>query len=82
MRLDIGFGAQVCYIHAYMQPVPPGLSWPPADWRETRKEYMERMRGRGAAEKTPQRLKPLAVPLAQSWTRSSADCDMCRKPGW
>jgi len=43
-RLDIRFRAQFCYIDAYTEPVPPGPNWPPANWPETREEYMERMR--------------------------------------
>jgi hypothetical protein len=42
-RLDIRFKNQFCYIDAYTEPVlSPG--WPPADGRETRDEYVRRLR--------------------------------------
>ena len=43
-RLDIRFRGQFCYVDAYTEPEedPPG--WPPADWPETREEYLERLR--------------------------------------
>ena len=43
-RLDIRFRGQFCYVDAYTEPDDMGLNWPPADWPETREEYMERMR--------------------------------------
>ena len=42
-RLDIRFRGQFCYVDAYTEPEDtPG--WPPPDWPETRKEYLERLR--------------------------------------
>ena len=42
-RLEIRFRGQFCYIDAYTEPEDtPG--WPPADWPETREEYLERLR--------------------------------------
>lgn len=43
-RLDIRFRDQFCYIDAYTEPEPPDPSWPPPGWRETREEYLERLR--------------------------------------
>jgi hypothetical protein len=43
-RLDIRCKGQFCYIDAYTEPAPPGPDWPPADWPETREEYLERLR--------------------------------------
>ena len=43
-RLDVRFRAQFCYVDAYTEPEPPGPNWPPADWPETREEYLERLR--------------------------------------
>jgi hypothetical protein len=43
-RLDIRFRGQFCYIDAYAEPEPPGPSWPPPDWPETRDAYLERLR--------------------------------------
>jgi len=43
-RLEIRFRSQFCYIDAYKEPAEPGPNWPPANWRETREEYMERLR--------------------------------------
>lgn len=43
-RLDIRFRGHFCYVDAYTEPVPPGPNWPPADWPESREEYMERLR--------------------------------------
>ena len=43
-RLEIRFRSQFCYVDAYTQPVEPGPNWPPANWPETRAEYMERLR--------------------------------------
>ena len=43
-RLDIRFRGQFCYIDAYQEPEPPGPNWPPADWPESREEYLERLR--------------------------------------
>ena len=42
-RLEIRFKNQFCYIDAYTEPVLTE-SWPPADWPETREEYVERLR--------------------------------------
>ena len=42
-RLDIRFRGQFCYIDAYTEP-KTSENWPPADWPETREEYLERMR--------------------------------------
>lgn len=42
-RLDIRFRNQFCYVDAYTEPdLTPG--WPPADWPESREEYVERLR--------------------------------------
>lgn len=42
-RLDVRFRGQFCYIDAYIEPeLTP--TWPPADWPETREEYIERLR--------------------------------------
>ena len=43
-RLEIRFRGQFCYIDAYTEPEEPGPDWPPADWPETREEYLERLR--------------------------------------
>ena len=43
-QLDIRFRGQFCYIDAYKEPEPPGPNWPPADWPESREEYLERLR--------------------------------------
>ncbi len=43
-RLEIRFRSQFCYIDAYTEPAEPGPNWPPANWPETREEYMERLR--------------------------------------
>ena len=43
-KLDIRFRGQFCYIDAYTEPKPLGPDWPPADWPETREEYLERLR--------------------------------------
>lgn len=43
-RLAIRFRAQFCYIDAYNEPGDTGPTWPPADWPETREEYLERLR--------------------------------------
>ena len=43
-RLEIRFRGQFCYIDAYTEPEEPGPNWPPADWPETREEYLERLR--------------------------------------
>ncbi|NCP15634.1 hypothetical protein GW866_01120 [bacterium] len=42
-RLDIRFRGQFCYIDAYIEPVE-SEGWPPADWPETREEFLERLR--------------------------------------
>ena len=38
------FRGQFCYIDAFTEPESPGPNWPPADWPETREEYVERLR--------------------------------------
>src|ERR687883_879279 len=43
-RLEIHFRGQFCYIDAYTEPEEPGPNWPPANWPETREEYLERLR--------------------------------------
>jgi hypothetical protein len=43
-RLDVRFRGQFCYIDAYTEPEPLGPDWPPADWPESREEYLERLR--------------------------------------
>jgi|SRR5665648_346153 len=42
-HLDVRFKSQFCYIDAYQEPVVSD-DWPPADWPETRGEYIERLR--------------------------------------
>jgi hypothetical protein len=42
-HLDIRYRGQFCYIDAYTEPKIEE-NWPPADWHETREEYLERMR--------------------------------------
>ena len=42
-RLDIRFRTHFCYIDAYTEPDIPD-NWPPADYPETREEYIERLR--------------------------------------
>jgi hypothetical protein len=44
VRLDIRFRSQFCYIDAYTEPESPGPDWPPADWPESREQYLERLR--------------------------------------
>ena len=34
----------VCYVDAYMELEPLGPNWTPADWPETREQYLERLR--------------------------------------
>ena len=43
-RLEIRFRGQFCYVDAYTEPEPLGPDWPPADWPESREEYLERLR--------------------------------------
>lgn len=43
-RLEIRFRNPFCYIDAYTEPEPLGPDWPPADWPESREEYLERLR--------------------------------------
>lgn len=43
-KLDIRFRGQFCYIDAYREPEPLTPGWPPANWPETREEYLERLR--------------------------------------
>lgn len=42
-RLEIRFRNQFCYIDAYTEP-RVSEQWPPADWPETRDEYIARLR--------------------------------------
>jgi hypothetical protein len=42
-RLNIRFRGQFCYIDAYQEPEDEP-NWPPEGWRETREEYLERLR--------------------------------------
>lgn len=42
-KLDVRFRGQFCYIDAYTEPEPTP-NWPPADWPESREEYLERLR--------------------------------------
>jgi hypothetical protein len=42
-RLEIRFRGQFCYIDAYTEPILSD-DWPPADWPESRDEYVERLR--------------------------------------
>jgi hypothetical protein len=43
-RLEIRFRGQFCYIDAYTEPDALDEGWPPADWPESREEYLERLR--------------------------------------
>ena len=43
-RLEIRFRGQFCYIDAYTEPDALDEGWPPADWPETREQYLERLR--------------------------------------
>ena len=43
-RLEVRFRGQFCYVDAYTEPEPLGPNWPPADWPESREEYLERLR--------------------------------------
>lgn len=43
-RLDIRFRGQFCYVDAYTEPEPLGDGWSPADWPESREEYIELLR--------------------------------------
>jgi hypothetical protein len=43
-RLEIRFRGQFCYVDAYTEPEPQSPDWPPADWPESREEYLERLR--------------------------------------
>lgn len=42
-HLEIRFRGQFCYLDAYTEPVLTE-NWPPADWPETREEYVKRLR--------------------------------------
>lgn len=42
-RLEIRFRSQFCYLDAFIEP-SVREDWPPADWPETRNEYVARMR--------------------------------------
>ena len=42
-RLEIRFRGQFCYVDAYTEPAQLGPDWPPADWPETREEYLARL---------------------------------------
>ena len=43
-RLEVHFRGQFCYIDAYTEPEALDKGWPPADWPETREQYLERLR--------------------------------------
>ena len=43
-RLEIRFRGQFCYVDAYTELVPSSADWLPADWPESREEYLERLR--------------------------------------
>jgi len=43
-RLEIRFRGQFCYVDAYTEPEPLTPGWPPADWPESREEYLQRLR--------------------------------------
>lgn len=43
-HLDIRFRGQFCYVDVYTDPDDMGPDWPPANWPESREEYLERMR--------------------------------------
>lgn len=43
-RLEIRFRGQFCYVDAYTEPEPLTPTWPPADWPESREEYLDRLR--------------------------------------
>jgi len=43
-RLEIRFRGQFCYMDAYTEPEPLTPNWPPADWPESREEYLDRLR--------------------------------------
>ena len=43
-RLEIRFRGQFCYVDAYTEPEPSSPDWLPADWPESREEYLERLR--------------------------------------
>ena len=43
-RLQLRFRGQFCYIDAYTEPEPVTPTWPPADWPESREEYLDRLR--------------------------------------
>jgi hypothetical protein len=44
IRLEIRFRGQFCYVDAYTEPEPSSPDWLPADWPESREEYLERLR--------------------------------------
>jgi len=43
-RLQLRFRGQFCYVDAYTEPEPLTPNWPPADWLESREEYLDRLR--------------------------------------
>ena len=43
-RIESRFRGQFWYLDAYTEPEPPGPTWPPPDWPETRAEMLERLR--------------------------------------
>ncbi len=43
-KLAIRFRGPFCYVDAYTEPEPPSRNWPPPDWPEPRKQYLERLR--------------------------------------
>ncbi|MBI4218593.1 MAG: hypothetical protein HY682_00515 [Chloroflexi bacterium] len=43
-RLEVRFRGLFCYVDAYTEPEPCGADWLPPGGRETREEYLERLR--------------------------------------
>lgn len=43
-RLEIRFRGQFCYVDAYREPNALDEAWPPADWPQSREQYLERLR--------------------------------------
>ena len=44
LRVDLRFRGQFCYIDAYREPMPQDYDMLPPGWKESRDEYMDRMR--------------------------------------
>ena len=61
-RIDVRFRGKFCYIDAYVEPPPLTDDWPPADWPESREEYIERLRN------TPLHLCRLRYYSLESWS--------------